>query len=319
VARVISIQFGYAGKLYDFTCGALQLHPGDRVIVETEKGRGIGAVVREPRDVPDGELPEGMKQIIRSATQEDLESADRNTTREKDARAYCLKKIIERGLDMKLIRVEYLFDGSKAIFYFTADGRIDFRELVKDLAYAFHTRIEMRQVGVRDEAKMVGGIGICGRELCCSSFLREFEPVSVKMAKEQNLALNPIKISGQCGRLLCCLGYEFETYSTLKKSLPKCGRYIQCGEVCGEVVKQNVLTGTVTVRTEERREVIVRGDEIHLDQVMEKPKKPAPKEQPEAAQPPQKNRPTRDQRPAQKPQNRRNDRKGEGRGPKEKS
>ena len=318
MSRVVSIQFNYAGKLYDFTCGALELHPGGRVIVETEKGRCIGAVVREPRDIPGGELHEGMKQVIREATAEDLESATRNKTREKDARAYCLKKIIERGLDMKLIRVEYLFDGSKAIFYFTADGRIDFRELVKDLAYAFHTRIEMRQIGVRDEAKMVGGIGICGRELCCSSFLREFEPVSVKMAKEQNLALNPTKISGQCGRLLCCLGYEFDTYNTLKKNLPKCGRYIQCGEVCGEVVKQNVLTGTVTVRTEEHREVIVRGDEIRLDQVMEKPKKQLPKEPPEAAQPQHQNRPTRDQRPQQKPQQRRNDRKGEGRGPKEK-
>lgn len=317
MARVVSIQFSYAGKLYDFTCGALQLHPGDQVIVETEKGRGIGDVVREPREVPSSELYEGIKQIIREATAEDIESAARNKTREKDARAYCLKKIIERGLDMKLIRVEYLFDGSKAIFYFTADGRIDFRELVKDLAYAFHTRIEMRQVGVRDEAKMVGGIGICGRELCCSSFLREFEPVSVKMAKEQNLALNPIKISGQCGRLLCCLGYEFETYTTLKKSLPKCGRYIQCGEVCGEVVKQNVLTGTVTVRTEEHREVIVRGDEIRQDQVTEKPKKQPPKEPAEAPLQHQ-NRPTRDQRPQQKPQQRRNDRKGEGRGPREK-
>ena len=316
MARVVSIQFSYAGKLYDFICGTLQLRPGDQVIVETEKGRGIGAVVREPREVTSSELYEGMKQIIREATAEDLESAARNKTREKDARAYCLKKIIERGLDMKLIRVEYLFDGSKAVFYFTADGRIDFRELVKDLAYAFHTRIEMRQVGVRDEAKMVGGIGICGRELCCSSFLREFEPVSVKMAKEQNLALNPTKISGQCGRLLCCLGYEFETYVSLKKSLPKCGRYIQCGEVCGEVVKQNVLTGTVTVRTEEHREVIVRGDEIRQDQVMEKPKKQPPKEPVETA--PQQNRPTRDQRPPQKPPPRRNDRKGDGRGPKEK-
>jgi cell fate regulator YaaT (PSP1 superfamily) len=259
-----------------------------------------------------------MKQVLRTATVEDLESAARNQAREKDARAYCLKKIAERGLDMKLIRVEYLFDGSKAIFYFTADGRIDFRELVKDLAYAFHTRIEMRQVGVRDEAKMVGGIGICGRELCCSSFLREFEPVSVKMAKEQNLALNPTKISGQCGRLLCCLGYEFETYSTLKKNLPKCGRYIQCGEVCGEVVKQNVLAGTVTVRTEEHREVIVRGEDVRLDQVIEKPKKQPPKEQAETTRPHHQGRPTRDNRPPQKPHQRRNDRKGDGRGPKEK-
>ncbi len=317
MSRVVSIQFGYAGKLYDFTCGGMELHPGDQVVVETDKGKGIGAVVREPREVPTGELPEGMKQILRGATEEDLQSAARNKVREKDARAYCLKKIIERNLEMKLIRVEYLFDGSKAIFFFTADGRIDFRDLVKDLAYAFHTRIEMRQVGVRDEAKMVGGIGICGRELCCSSFLREFEPVSVKMAKEQNLALNPTKISGQCGRLLCCLGYEYETYSILKKSLPKCGRYIQCGDVCGEVVKQNVITGTVTVRTEEHREVVIKSQEILPEHIIEKPKKPAPKE---PVEPPSSGRPSRDNRPQQKPPQRRNERKGgSGRGPKEKS
>ena len=162
-------------------------------------------------------------------------------------------------MEMKLVRVEYLFDGSKAIFYFTADGRVDFRELVKDLAHAFHTRIEMRQIGVRDEAKMVGGIGICGRELCCSSFLRDFEPVSVKMAKEQNLALNPTKISGQCGRLLCCLGYEFETYCTLRKCLPKCGKRVQCGGVKGEVIKLNVLDGTVTVKTDDDRRSRAQG------------------------------------------------------------
>ncbi len=315
MARVISIQFGYAGKLYDFTCGAMELRRGDQVVVETEKGRGIGAVVREPRELSGTELPEGIKQVLRGATEEDLQTAARNKVREKDARAYCLKKIIERNLDMKLIRVEYLFDGSKAIFFFTADGRIDFRELVKDLAYAFHTRIEMRQIGVRDEAKMVGGIGICGRELCCSSFLREFEPVSVKMAKEQNLALNPTKISGQCGRLLCCLGYEYETYSAIKKTMPKCGRYIQCGEQCGEVVKQNVVTGTVTIRTEEHREVVIKSEEIRPEHIMEKPKKPFPKEPMEAA-PPQ--RPARENKAPQKPPQRRTDRKGPGRGPKEK-
>jgi len=319
VARVVSIQFGYAGKLYDFLCGAMELHHGDRVVVETDKGRGIGEVVREPRDVPPGELHEGMKQVLRLATADDLESSTRNKSREKDAFAYCLRKINERGLEMKLIRVEYLFDGSKAIFYFTADGRIDFRDLVKDLAYAFHTRIEMRQVGVRDEAKMVGGIGICGRELCCSSFLREFEPVSVKMAKEQNLALNPTKISGQCGRLLCCLGYEFETYGNLKKNLPKCGRYIQCGDVCGEVVKQHVLSGTVTVRTEEQRDVIVKGSDIRPEQVMDKPKKQPPKEQAEATAQQAPGRPARDNRPPQKPPHRRPDRKSKGRDPKEKS
>jgi hypothetical protein len=189
-----------------------------------------------------------------------------------------MNKIRERNLDMKLVRVEYLYDGSKAIFYFTADGRIDFRELVKDLAHNFHTRIEMRQIGVRDEAKMVGGIGICGRELCCSTFLRDFAPVSVKMAKEQNLALNPTKISGQCGRLLCCLAYEFDTYVDLKKSLPRCGKMVHCGEgQCGEVVKQNILHGTVTVRIDHDREVTLKGDEISPDNVSDRPKKPADK------------------------------------------
>lgn len=322
MAHVVSIQFSYAGKLYDFTCGALQLTTGDQVVVETEKGKSIGAVVREPRDVPKEDLLAGMKQILRTATEEDLQAATRNRVREKEAHIYCLKKITERNLDMKLIRVEYLFDGSKAIFYFTADGRIDFRELVKDMAYAFHTRIEMRQIGVRDEAKMVGGIGICGRELCCSSFLREFEPVSVKMAKEQNLALNPNKISGQCGRLLCCLGYEYETYGALKKNLPKCGRYLHCGEVCGEVVKQNVITGTVTIRTEEHREVVIRGEDIHPEHLVEKPKKQPPqplKEPVEAAPPQQQKRPPHDQHPQRKPPQRRTERKGGGRGPKEKS
>jgi len=178
-------------------------------------------------------------------------------------------------MEMKLVKVEYLFDGSKAIFYFTADGRIDFRELVKDLAHAFPTRIEMRQIGVSDEAGMVGGLGICGRELCCSSFLREFEPVSVKMAKEQNLALNPTKISGQCGRLLCCLAYEFDTYCTLRKCLPKCGKRVSCGSVEGEVVKLNILDGTVTVKTDDNHEVIVRGDEVKVENTPERPKKPA--------------------------------------------
>ncbi|MBT0654188.1 hypothetical protein KI810_14080 [Geobacter luticola] len=211
---------------------------------------------------------------MRKALPEDLDAAARNAIKEKEAHALCLAKINERGMDMKLVRVEYLYDGSKAIFYFTADGRVDFRELVKDLAHAFHTRIEMRQIGVRDEAKMVGGIGICGRELCCSSFLREFEPVSVKMAKEQNLALNPTKISGQCGRLLCCLSYEYETYCTLKKCLPKCGKRVKHGNVEGEVVKLGVLDGTVTVRTDDHVQVVLKGEEIKPEDITDRAKKP---------------------------------------------
>ncbi len=272
--NIVKIQFHTAGKLYDFSTGNLELEPGDKVVVETERGKSIGTVVVGPRDYQEADLPEGLKAVQRKAYPEDIEASKRNTAREKEAFDFCLARIKERGMEMKLIRAEYLFDGSKAIFYFTADGRVDFRELVKDLSHAFHTRIEMRQIGVRDEAKMVGGIGICGRELCCSSFLRDFEPVSVKMAKEQNLALNPTKISGQCGRLLCCLGYEFETYCTLRKCLPKCGKRVQCGNVDGEVIKLNVLDGTVTVKTDDDQEIVLKGDDIKPENISERPKKP---------------------------------------------
>lgn len=274
MARIVKIQFHTAGKLYDFGAGDLELKPGDRVIVETDRGRSIATVVTSPREYEESHKPEGLKNILRMAEASDLESAARNAAREKEARDFCIRKIKERGMEMKLVKVEYLFDGSKAIFYFTADGRVDFRELVKDLAHQFHTRIEMRQIGVRDESKIIGGIGICGRELCCSSFLRDFEPVSVKMAKEQNLALNPTKISGQCGRLLCCLGYEYETYCSLKKCLPKCGKLVKCGNVSGEVVKMNVLEGTVTVRTDDDRSVEIRGEEIKPENISDRPKQP---------------------------------------------
>ncbi len=307
MARIVKIQFHPAGKLYDFNAGTLDIAPGDRVIVETERGKSIGTVVVAPREFADADIPEGLKNIQRRAHQEDLEAAARNAAKEKEAFDFCLAKIKERGMEMKLVRVEYLFDGSKAVFYFTADGRVDFRELVKDLAHQFHTRIEMRQIGVRDEAKMVGGIGICGRELCCASFLREFEPVSVKMAKEQNLALNPTKISGQCGRLLCCLSYEFETYCTLKKCLPKCGKRVRCGGVEGEVMKLNILDGTVTVRTDDDREVLLKGDDIKPGDISDRPKKPA-KGEPEEGR----RRDGRETTP-QQPQRERRERRSEGR------
>ncbi|GAW67263.1 PSP1 domain-containing protein [Geoanaerobacter pelophilus] len=274
LAKIARIQFNTAGKLYDFALGRTTVKPGDRVIVETERGKSIGQVVAGPIEVDDALVPEGTKQIQRLAEAADLATLAANTAKEKEAHKFCLARIKERGMDMKLVRVEYLFDGSKAIFYFTADGRVDFRELVKDLAHAFHTRIEMRQIGVRDESKMVGGIGICGRELCCSSYLREFEPVSVKMAKEQNLALNPSKISGQCGRLLCCLSYEFDTYCSLRKGLPKCGKRVQCGCVDGEVVKVNVLQQTVTVKTADDSMVTLNGDQISPENVSDRVKKP---------------------------------------------
>ncbi|HKZ17092.1 MAG TPA: stage 0 sporulation family protein, partial [Geobacteraceae bacterium] len=274
LAQVVKIQFQTAGKLYDFGTAGITVQKGDKVIVETERGRSIGTVVKGPVDIEDKDIPDGFKSILRKAEQEDLQAAAGNAAKEKEAFNFCLVRIKERGMEMKLVKVEYLFDGSKAIFYFTADGRIDFRELVKDLAHAFHTRIEMRQIGVRDESGMVGGLGVCGRELCCASFLREFEPVSVKMAKEQNLALNPSKISGQCGRLLCCLGYEYETYCSLKKCLPKCGKRVHCGDAAGEVVRLNILEGTVTIRTDDNHEVVVRGEDIKPENISDRAERP---------------------------------------------
>ena len=273
--RIVKIQFNTAGKLYDFNAGAHDLKAGERVIVDTERGKSIATVVVPPMGIADEHLPDGLKTISRKATPEDLEAVARNTAKEKEAFDFCLARIKERSMAMKLVRVEYLYDGSKAIFYFTADGRVDFRELVKDLAHTFHTRIEMRQIGVRDEAKMVGGIGICGRELCCSSFLREFEPVSVKMAKEQNLALNPTKISGQCGRLLCCLGYEYDTYCSLRKCLPKCGKMVQKGNIKGEVVKLDLFNGSFTIRTDDAQEVVLKGDEVRPENISDRSRKPA--------------------------------------------
>ena len=275
MAKVVKIQFHTAGKLYDFNTGGIELQIGDKVIVETERGKSIGTIIQGPFEIEEQRTGEGLKTILRKAQPDDIQAVSGNVAREKEAYAFCQTRIKERGMDMKLVKVEYLFDGSKAIFYFTADGRIDFRELVKDMAHAFHTRIEMRQIGVRDESGMVGGLGICGRELCCSSFLREFEPVSVKMAKEQNLALNPTKISGQCGRLLCCLGYEFETYCSLRKCLPKCGRHVKCGDTEGEVVKLNILEGTVTIKTDDNQEIVVKGEDITPGDSAERPKKPA--------------------------------------------
>ena len=244
---IVSIAFHTAGKIFDFEVKELELVPGDKVIVETERGRALGTVITKPRQISPAEAPPKLKAVIRIATESDQQMADSNAQREKEALLFCQDKVQQRQLDMKLVRAEYLYDGSKIIFYFTADGRIDFRELVRDLAQHFRTRIEMRQIGVRDEAKLVGGLGICGRELCCCSHLREFAPVSVKMAKAQGLALNPTKISGQCGRLLCCLAYEYETYNELKKNLPKCGKKLQLKDGKAEVIALDILAQKVTL------------------------------------------------------------------------
>lgn len=260
--RLVKIKFRPAGRHYDFDAQGFDLSAEERVVVETDRGRALGTVVAPPREVPRGEAPEDLKTVLRPASADDLLLASTNSAREGEAFRFCRKRIEERKMEMKLVRAEYLFDGSKIIFFFTADGRIDFRELVKDLAHHFHTRIEMRQIGVRDEAKLIGGIGICGRELCCCSFLSEFAPVSVKMAKEQGLALNPTKISGQCGRLLCCLAYEFETYCALKKGLPKCGRKVQLDGREGEVIDVSILRQHATVRFEDGGKIQVNTEQL---------------------------------------------------------
>ena len=260
MSLIVTIQFITAGKLYDFDAGAIELVQGDRVVVETERGLGIGQIVRHPREkgTDDGSL----LTIKRKATDDDMAALERIHQKESEAFRFCVNRIAERSMPMKLVRVEYQFDGSKAVFYFTADGRVDFRDLVKDLAHTFHTRIEMRQIGVRDEAKMVGGIGICGRELCCSSWLRDFQPVSVKMAKEQSLALNPNKISGQCGRLLCCLDYEYETYCSLRKNFPKSGKRVRTVNAVGVVDKINILTGNITLKLDDNKIIVIKRDDI---------------------------------------------------------
>ncbi len=262
--KIIGISFHTAGKIFDFAAHDFDLSPGDKVIVETERGRALGTVVRAAREIPAAEAPPKLKSLLRVAEENDLQMARNNALREKEALQFCQQRVKQRNMEMKLVRAEYLFDGSKIIFYFTADGRVDFRELVRDLAQHFRTRIEMRQIGVRDEAKQVGGLGICGRELCCSSHLREFTPVSVKMAKAQGLALNPTKISGQCGRLLCCLAYEYDTYNEMKKSLPKCGKKLQFATEQVEVISRDILAQKVTVCT--------RGGvrtQLHIDELQD--------------------------------------------------
>lgn len=233
MANVVGVRFKKACKVYDFDSNGLDLNGGETVIVEVERGLGMGVVVAKPRELDPATLPRALKRVVRKADAVDIERNGFNTERENEAFRICKEKIVHYKLPMKLIRVEYLFDSSKAIFYFTSETRVDFRELVKDLASSFHTRIEMRQIGVRDEAKMIGGLGPCGRELCCSGFLSDFEPVTIKMAKEQNLALNPVKISGICGRLMCCLSYEHEMYQGEKKAKKDHSESGGCGG-CGK-------------------------------------------------------------------------------------
>ena len=246
--KVIGVRFRTAGKIYFFSPGGLELKAGDKVIVETARGVEFGSVVTGIKEVPDDQISQPLKPVIRIATQDDVRREAKNREKEKEAFKICQEKIRKHGLEMKLIDAEYTFDNNKVLFYFTADGRIDFRELGKDLASVFRTRIELRQIGVRDETKIRGGIGICGRPLCCHTYLTEFAPVSIKMAKEQNLSLNPTKISGVCGRLMCCLTNEEETYEELNSHLPSIGDYVTTPEkLKGEVQSVNVLRQTVKV------------------------------------------------------------------------
>ena len=246
--KVIGVRFRNAGKIYYFSPGNMEIKTGDHVIVETARGIEYGYVVLGSRDVEESKVIQPLKSVIRMATKDDKNKEQLNRAKEKDAFKICQEKIRKHNLEMKLIDVEYTFDNNKILFYFTADGRIDFRELVKDLASVFKTRIELRQVGVRDETKIVGGVGICGRALCCHSYLTEFIPVSIKMAKEQNLSLNPTKISGVCGRLMCCLKNEEETYEYLNSKLPGIGDYVTTDDgLKGEVQSVNVLRQLVKV------------------------------------------------------------------------
>lgn len=265
--KVIGVRFRAAGKIYYFDPAGLEIKTGDNVIVETARGIEFGYVVLGNREVEEDKVIQPLKPVIRMATEEDRKIEAKNKEKEKEAFAICLEKIRKRGLEMKLIDAEYTFDNNKVLFYFTADGRIDFRELVKDLAAVFKTRIELRQVGVRDETKILGGIGICGRPLCCHSYLSEFIPVSIKMAKEQNLSLNPTKISGVCGRLMCCLKNEEETYQVLNSKLPNIGDFVTADDgLKGEVHSVNVLRQLVkvlvTVNNDEKEIREYRADQL---------------------------------------------------------
>ena len=248
MAEVIGVRFKNTGKVYYFDPGEEKLEKGEMAIVEAARGIECGEVAMENREVSDNSIVQPLRKLVRRATKEDLQKVEENRKKEKSAFKACEKKIADRGLEMKLVDVEYTFDNSKILFYFTADGRVDFRELVKDLAGMFRTRIELRQIGVRDEAKMLGGMGICGRPFCCGSFLGGFQPVSIKMAKEQGLSLNPVKISGTCGRLMCCLKYEQEAYQDLLRTTPKVNALVSTPEGKGIVIDQNLLTRKLTVR-----------------------------------------------------------------------
>ncbi|MBR4096590.1 MAG: stage 0 sporulation family protein [Oscillospiraceae bacterium] len=264
MTEIIGVRFKSAGKVYYFSPAEIKAENGDMVIVETARGVECGEVVMPNRQVEDDKITVPLKSIIRKATPADLKIIEQNKAKEENAFKICQEKILAHKLDMKLVDVECTFDNNKLLFYFTAETRVDFRELVKDLAAVFRTRIELRQIGVRDEAKILGGLGICGREFCCKGFLGEFQPVSIKMAKEQGLSLNPTKISGTCGRLMCCLKYEQDAYEYLLKSTPKVGAYVKTPDFKGYVEEVNLLTGKLKVKPEKSEDAAVIFDKADV-------------------------------------------------------
>ena len=263
--KVVGVRFKKAGKIYYFDPADMNIQKDTYVVVETARGIEFGECVIGIKEINENDIVAPLKSVLRIATEEDIDRHFKNKDKEKDAFNICLKKIQEHGLTMKLIDVEYTFDNNKVIFYFTADGRVDFRELVKDLATIFKTRIELRQIGVRVEAKMLGGLGPCGRPMCCSSFLGDFASVSIKMAKEQNLSLNPTKISGICGRLMCCLNYEQSTYEDIRKRMPKVGSIVKTSEGTGEVFSNNIVKESVKVKLKKGEEEIL--EEFKIDTI----------------------------------------------------
>ena len=271
--KVVGVKFRDHGRIYDYDSTDFSLKERDIVIVETEHGPELGFVARMPMERDPACFCKPLRKVIRLADESDMEQGQRNLFQEREAKRICLAKIKEQNLPMKLIGVESFLDGSKIIFYFVSEGRVDFRALVKELASAFKTRIEMRQVGVRNEAKMIGGLGNCGREFCCCAFLKDFEPVSVKMAKEQNLALNPQKISGACGRLMCCLAYEIDTYTEMRKDMPKVGKRVITPQGPGKVTQQNIIHQKLRVALDEGEEEEFGLDEIHEESFFEKYRK----------------------------------------------
>lgn len=254
MVEIIGVRFKEVGKIYYFDPDGKRINQNEKVLVETARGVECGTVVMENREISDDKIVHPLKKLIRVATKEDLDIVKENAEKEKKAFKICEEKIAVHNLEMNLVDVEYTFDNSKILFYFTADGRLDFRSLVKDLASVFHTRIELRQIGVRDEAKMVGGIGVCGRPFCCRQFLGSFQPVSIKMAKEQGLSLSPVKISGTCGRLMCCLQFEQQTYTDLLKKTPKVGAIVSTPDGKGTVVETNLISGTLKVHLDKTPE-----------------------------------------------------------------